>query len=191
MKKTVKAVLDACVLYPAPLRDLLMHLAVLDVFQARWTEQIHDEWIRNVLINRPDLKPAQLERTRQLMNSHTRDAVVANYENLIDSLKLPDENDRHVLAAAIHTKADLIVTFNLRDFSKGELSSYNIRAVHPDIFIKSLFEEDEELVFLAAQRQWQSLKNPPKPLDEFLEVLEANGIEQTVKILRLMFDSNP
>ena len=115
MKKDV-AVLDACVLYPAPLRDFLMHLAVLDTFQAKWTEEIHTEWIKNVLKNRPDLRAERLERTRQLMNAHTRDAVVENYENLIESLKLPDENDRHVLAAAINAKADFIVTFNLRDF---------------------------------------------------------------------------
>lgn len=182
------AVLDACVLYPAPLRDFLMHLAVLDTFQARWTEEIHDEWIRNILANRPDLRPEHLARTRQLMNAHTRDAVVDGYEHLIDSLTLPDENDRHVFAAAIYSKADLIVTFNLRDFPDGELSRYNIRAVHPDDFIWSLLEENTDSVFLAAKRQWQSLNNPPKPLADFLETLENNGIKQTVGQLRLMFE---
>lgn len=56
------AVYDACVLYPAPLRDLLMHLAVSDLFRARWTTRIHDEWMRNLLANRTDLTRAQLER---------------------------------------------------------------------------------------------------------------------------------
>ena len=70
------AVLDACVLYPAPLRDFLMHLALLDLFRARWTEEIHTEWIRNVLRQRPDLKQEQLQRTRELMNLHVRDALV-------------------------------------------------------------------------------------------------------------------
>ena len=68
--------LDACVLYPAPLRDFLMHLALLDLFRARWTEEIHTEWIRNVLRQRPDLKQEQLQRTRELMNLHVRDALV-------------------------------------------------------------------------------------------------------------------
>ena len=145
MKKNA-AILDACVLYPAPLRDFLMHLAVLDTFQAHWTEEIHDEWIRNVLENRPDLKPEQLERTRTLMNAHSRDAVVENYGNLIDSLELPDEDDRHVLAAAIHSKSDLIVTFNLRDCPKTILSDYKIEAVHPDDFIRSLIEKDAKSV---------------------------------------------
>lgn len=157
--KSLVAVLDACVLYPAPLRDFLMHLAVLDTFQAKWTEEIHTEWIRNVLKNRPDLNAEQLERTKQLMNAHTRNAIVENYENLINSLKLPDKNDRHVLAAAIQAKADLIVTFNLRDFPAGELSRYGVEAIHPDIFVQRLIESNADLVFSAAQRQWKSLKN--------------------------------
>lgn len=184
------AVLDACVLYPAPLRDLLMHLAVLDVFRARWTEAIHDEWIRNVLANRSDLKPEQLERTRALMNAHTRDALVEDYETLIDEIELPDADDRHVLAAAVKANADLIITFNLRDFPDGELSRYGIKAVHPDKFIRELFETDPESVFLAAERQWQSLKNPPKPLEEFLAILESNGLKETVGLLREIFARN-
>jgi predicted nucleic acid-binding protein len=186
--KSIVAVLDACVLYPAPLRDFLMHLAVFDTFQAKWTEEIHAEWIRNVLKNRPDLKTEQLERTKQLMNAHTRDAIVENYESLIDSLKLPDENDRHVLAAAIYAKADLIVTFNLRDFPANELARYGVEAVHPDNFVQRLIESNANLVFSAAQQQWKSLKNPPKPLAEFLEILASNGLVKTVKYLCIMFE---
>jgi hypothetical protein len=94
------ALYDACVLYPAPIRDVLMHLALTDLYRARWTNQIHEEWIRSVLINRPDLTRAQLERTRDLMNAHARDALIENFEDLIPSLSLPDPDDRHVLAAA-------------------------------------------------------------------------------------------
>ena len=71
----VIALYDSCVLYSAPLRDLLMHLALTDLYQAKWTDAIHDEWIRNVLANRPDLKLQQLERTRDLMNSHVLDCL--------------------------------------------------------------------------------------------------------------------
>jgi hypothetical protein len=67
---------DACVLYPAPLRDLLLRLALTDLSRARWSEAIHEEWIRAVLRNRPDLSRQQLERTRALMNAHVRDALV-------------------------------------------------------------------------------------------------------------------
>jgi predicted nucleic acid-binding protein len=116
-------VFAACVLYPAPLRDLLMHLAVTDVVRARWTESIHDEWIRSVLADRPDLTREQLERTRSLMNTHVRDALVEGYESLIPGLTLPDPEDRHVLAAAIRAGASVIVTFNLRDFPADALTS--------------------------------------------------------------------
>ena len=102
-------VLDSCVLYPAPLRDFLMHLALLDLFRAKWTETIHGEWMRSVLETRPDLTFEKLERTRNLMNSYVRDCLVEDYENLIETLNLPDKDDRHVLAAAIHTKADVIL----------------------------------------------------------------------------------
>src|SRR4051794_12566422 len=95
------AVYDANVLYPAPLRDFLMHLALTDLFKARWTNDIHDEWIRNVLKDRPDLTLEQLTRTKELMNAHARDCVVEGYRELIPALELSDPDDRHVLAAAI------------------------------------------------------------------------------------------
>ena len=107
---------DACVLYPAPQRDLIMHLALADLFRAKWTEEIHAEWIRGVLANRTDLTHEQLNRTRDLMNTHVRDCLVTGYEPLIGGLSLPDPDDRHVLAAAIRSQADLILTFNLKDF---------------------------------------------------------------------------
>ena len=71
---------DACVLYPAPLRDLLMRLAIAKLFQARWTDQIHDEWTRNVAANRPDILPQSLARVRRLMNEHVPDSLVVGYE---------------------------------------------------------------------------------------------------------------
>ena len=89
---------DACVLYPAPLRDLLMRLALTDLFQARWTDQIHDEWTRNVLANRPELTAESLARCRRLMDEHVPDCLVTGYESLIPTLSLPDPDDRHVLA---------------------------------------------------------------------------------------------
>jgi hypothetical protein len=82
------ALYDACVLYPAPLRDLLMRLAVADLVEARWTSAIHDEWTRNVLKQRPDLKPEQLQRTRELMNVAVRDCLAEDYEHLIPTLSL-------------------------------------------------------------------------------------------------------
>ncbi|MCI0620634.1 MAG: PIN domain-containing protein [Acidobacteria bacterium] len=179
------AVYDACVLYPAPLRDLLMYLALADLFRAKWTDAIHNEWIRSVLKERPDLKPEQLERTRDLMNAHVRDCLVTNYEDLIPALTLPDPDDRHVLAAAIRAGADVIVTFNLDDFPADALGKYGIEGQHPDDFIMHLLDLAPNVVCAAAKRQRQSLKKPPKTVSEFLEALERQGLPQTVAALRL------
>lgn len=87
MSSQFTVVYDACVLYPAPLRDLLMHLALSDLYRARWSDLIHDEWTRNVLASRPDLTQDQLNRTRQLMNAHVRDSLVTGFEYLIPSIR--------------------------------------------------------------------------------------------------------
>lgn len=109
-------ILDACVLYPAPLRDFLLELAGSGIFRARWTDLIHDEWIRNLLEARPDLSPERLARTRQLMDASILGSLVEGFEDLISALDLPDPDDRHVLAAAIHSGSDAIITMNLKDF---------------------------------------------------------------------------
>src|SRR5580704_272854 len=109
MEHPVTAVYDANILYPAPLRDLFIRLAQAGLVRARWTETIHDEWTRNVLEDNPRISAERLARTRNLMNEAVRDCLVTGYEELIASLYLPDPNDRHVLAAAIHAEADIIV----------------------------------------------------------------------------------
>jgi PIN domain len=96
-------VYDANVLYAAPLRDLLMHLALTPLVEARWTHLIQAEWLRNVLKNRVDLERSKLERTQELMNAAVPNALVYGFEHLIETLQLPDSNDKHVLAAAIQT----------------------------------------------------------------------------------------
>jgi len=175
---------DACVLYPAPLRDLLMRLALTNVFQARWTDEIHDEWTRSVLANRPDLSAQNLARCRELMNLHVPDSLIKGYETLIPSLNLPDPNDRHVLAAAIHGGVGCIVTFNLSDFPTRTLKSYSIEPIHPDEFIVSLWEEHSDAVQDAVRRQRASLKNPPRSIVELLATLEQCGLAETVTYLR-------
>lgn len=82
MQSSFTVVYDACVLYPAQLRDLLMHLAMTDLFRAKWSADIHEEWIAALLRERQDLRRDQLERTRQLMDSHVRDCLVTDYEHL-------------------------------------------------------------------------------------------------------------
>jgi len=96
-------VYDACVLYPAPLRDFLMELAAGGLFRAKWSDEIHEEWISNLLANRSDLERA---KTRDLMNRSVMDCLVSGYEHLIPAIQCPDPDDRHVIAAAIHARAD-------------------------------------------------------------------------------------
>ena len=175
---------DACVLYPAPLRDLLMHLALSDLYRARWSDRIHDEWMRNVLASRPDLTQEQLDRTRRLMNAHVRDCLVTGFEHLIPAIELPDPDDRHVVAAAIHSGASLIVTFNLKDFPPEALKPYNLAAQHPDDFIVDLLDLHPAGVLEAAANHRQSLKNPPKTADEYLDTLLAQGLTQSVAVMR-------
>ena len=184
MSATFTVIFDACVLYPAPLRDLLMHLAMTGLFRARWTDQIHDEWTRNVLTKRPDLKPEQLHRTRELMNAHALDCLVTGYELLISGLSLPDPNDRHVLAAAIRARADVIVTFNLKDFPAEHLEEFGIEAQHPDEFVTHQIDLDAGLVCTDVKRQRQNLKNPPRTALELLATFEAQGLPQTVLRLK-------
>lgn len=175
---------DACVLYPAPLRDLLVRLALTDLFQARWSAEIHAEWTRNVLSNRPDLSPASLARCRQLMDEHVPDCLVTGYETLISNLTLPDPDDRHVLAAAIHGGAELIITFNLKDFPPTVLERYGIEAIHPDEFVARLWDEQPEAVVEAARLQRAGLKNPPKSAVDYLATLEQCQLPETAARLR-------
>ncbi len=176
-------VYDACVLYPAPLRDFLMWLALSGRFRARWSAQIHDEWKRNLLQNRPDLTPAQLERTAALMDQAIPDGLVTGHEALILGLTLPDQNDRHVLAAAIRCNASVIVTFNEKDFPAAALAPFGIEVQHPDAFVEYLFDLDPAAVVAAAQRQRAQLKNPPMDVERYLDILLRQGLVQTTKSL--------
>jgi len=178
------ALYDSCVLYPAPLRDLLMQLAVEGLFQARWSNRIHDEWIAAVLRDRPDIKRRQLEHTRRLMNKHARDCLVENFETLIPKLELPDANDRHVLAAAIHCRADVIVTFNLKDFPSRFLAAYSIIAQHPDDFLADLAYSAPQILCLAARTVRARLVDPPYSVDDYLARLSRQNIPKTVAFLR-------
>ena len=177
-------VYDACVLYPAPLRDLLMRLALTDLYRARWSDQIHEEWINAVLRNRPDLSRAQLERTRSLMNAHVRDALVDGHQPLIPSLELPDPDDRHVLAVAIKCGADLIITFNLDDFPEPALAGYGIGACHPDLFLVDQLNLDVERVYMAMRQHRASLRNPPKTVEEYLVTLEEQRLSRFSQAVR-------
>jgi hypothetical protein len=99
------------VLYPAELRNFLMHLALTGLFRATWSADIHEEWMSNLLRNRPDLTRAKLERTRSLMDRHALDALVIGYEHLIPDLTLPDPKDRLTETATTLGQSSGVVRF--------------------------------------------------------------------------------
>ena len=180
---TSVAVLDACVLYPPSLRDLLMWLASSRVYTPRFTEEIHAEWTRNVLADSREAKPAQIDRTRRLMNQVVPKCLVSGYESHIPGLSLPDADDRHVLAAAIEANASLIVTYNLADFPTPALAVFGVQAVHPDAFLGSLLDAKPALFLSAVRNHRASLHNPPKDVAGYLQTLKANRLTEIARRL--------
>lgn len=160
-----------------------MELAAAHMFRAKWTDRIHDEWIDNLLQNRPDLPRAQLERTRELMNNAIEDCLVEGYDDLIHAVKLPDANDNHVLAAAIRANCDAILTFNLADFPSEVLARYNIEAQHPDEFIQSQFGLNPAKLLISVKKVRGRLKNPAKSAHEYLDTILSQGLPKTVDLL--------
>lgn len=177
-------VYDASVLYPGTLRDLLIRIAQTGLVQARWTEMILDEMFNAIRRNRPDLDPAKLDRTRVLMATAVRDWKVTDFESLIDSLKLPDPDDRHVLAAAIRARAQVIVTSNLRDFPGAELSRWDIEPRSPDAFVRDQISLDRDAIVAAIQQIADSWRNPCGTPSDVLDRLERSGLAVSVAELR-------
>lgn len=176
-------ILDACVLYPSLLRDLLIRLGIAGLYQPQWTATIHNEWQRNLLKNRPDLTSKQIEYIATLMDKAIPSAMINGYEELIDGLVLPDLNDRHVLAAAIRCNAETIVTFNLKDFPKEKLIKFNIEALHPDEFISDLLDLNHALVLSVICNQRKNMKKPAMNIQQYFESLLRQSLPMTVKSL--------
>ncbi|AJQ97450.1 hypothetical Protein YC6258_05420 [Gynuella sunshinyii YC6258] len=166
---------------------MLMRLALTDLFKVHWTDQIHEEWI-NALLRQGKFTREKLERVRDLMDAHARDAKVTGYELLIDTIQLPDSDDRHVLAAAICCNADAIVTFNLKDFPKEVLKSYSIDVLHPDDFVYYQIDMAPSICCSAIKQQRLALKNPSIAVDEFLSILQKQQLPQSVSKLREFSD---
>lgn len=177
------ALFDACVLYPASLRDILLRLACTGLFRARWSERIHDEWMRGVLRTRPELA-SKLPRTRELMDLAVPDCLVVGWEGVEEALVLPDPDDRHVLAAAIVGRADVIVTFNLKHFPLVALDAFGIEAQHPDVFIRHVLDLDADVALPAVRDHRASLRSPPQTVDEYFGTLLRQALPETVTFLR-------
>lgn len=170
------AVLDACVLYPVPIRDLLLSLAAAGLYQPKWSALIQDEWSRNLLANRPDLTATQLRRTATMMNTAFPDADVEGYGVFMHILTLPDPDDRHVLAAALRSQADVIVTTNLKDFPRPYIRTFDVEVQHPDEFIGNLIDLNPAQALEAFRQQVARLKNPPIAVTQVLDNLRKSSL---------------
>ncbi|MBZ0088233.1 MAG: PIN domain-containing protein [Thermomonas sp.] len=131
------AVYDASVLYPFEIRDILMISAATREHAVYWSEQILDEWATNAIEDKV-ATAAQIQRLRDIMNQLHPNASIAHdsYEHLIGSMT-NDKKDRHVLAVAIASRSDVVVTNNVRDFPENSVSPYNIEVQTPDEFIRT------------------------------------------------------
>jgi hypothetical protein len=128
------AVLDACVLWPNSLRDTSLRLAETPrLYIPKWTDRIWEAVLRN-LERRSGLSAQQTGHLLSQVQLHFPEAFVTGYEPLID-LMANDLKDRHVAAAAVRCNAQVIVTFNLKDFPPASLAVWGVEAQHPDDFL--------------------------------------------------------
>jgi predicted nucleic acid-binding protein len=178
MISTFTGFCDANVFFGARLRSLVVELAQTGLFRARWSEEVHREWMTAVAAKR-GIAIDRLEATRRSMDAAVLDCLVAGYEPLISGLTLPDAKDRHVLAAAIVCKASVIVTFNLADFPAEVLAPYGLQAVHPDEFLLDLEGLSSEAVQAAVLRDLEHYRHPPKTWDAYFDDLRKAGVPKT------------
>lgn len=159
-----------------------MSLSTTDLFKARWSDMIHEEWIRNVA-QKQNIPVEKLELVRDLMDENVLDAKISGFEYLIEQLELPDPDDRHVLACAIHSKSDAIVTFNSKDFPSSYLSQFDVELIHPDDFIVYQFDFDRSAVLRSFKEQRARLSNPAMNSKEFINCMYKQQLPQTASIL--------
>ena len=175
---------DACALHGNTSRDLLIRIAQAGLVQAKWSEQILDELVRS-LKERGIGTADKLLRLRRLIVQAVADSMVTGHEELIESLKLPDPDDRHVLAAAIRCHAQIIATDNTRDFPASALEPWNVEAKSPDAFVRDLIGLDAWTIHACVRDIVVSRNNPPVTAETVLAQLERCGLVQTVSALRL------
>jgi predicted nucleic acid-binding protein len=150
------------------------------MFRARWTDRVHEEWMRNVSAKR-NIPIDKLEPTRTMMDRSVLNCLVTDYEMLESSFDLPDPDDCHVLAAAVKTRADRIVTFNVRDFPKDVVEPLGIEICHPDDFLMDLFDMSQPLFIEYAGQDFQHYKAPAISFAHYVEDLRKAGVPETAR----------
>lgn len=178
------AMLDTNILYPAPIRDIFLQLAVEKLFRPRWSPDVLREWMAVDRRLRPDHDPARVKRTQHLMQQLWLDGLITGYEHRIGDLALPDKDDRHVLAAAIQGECNAIVTQDLRGFPADLLASFGLEVYHPDAFLIMLLDQHPLECCRAARAVRLRLQTPPYTDPEYLANLEKVGLRKAVLKMR-------
>jgi predicted nucleic acid-binding protein len=176
-------VYDANALVGNTLRDLLVRIAQTGLVQAKWTERILDEAFAVVRKSRPDVDPGKLSRVRELMVEAVPDCLVCGHEPLIDGLKLPDPDDRHVLAAAIKAGAQVIVTAD-KDFTVEALEPWDIEAKSPDDFVLDQIDVNDRVIWACIEAIVNSRRRHPVTVEDVLGQLERSGLVRSTAALR-------
>jgi hypothetical protein len=179
------AILDACVLFPPAIADALVSLHVIGLYTARWTSRIDTEWI-NAAGRNPKSSKEKLELRRDAMRNAIPDWEVTpeTYESLIIGRELPDQNDEHVIAAALTEHADCIVTSNLKHFPDSVLAPLGLEAIHPDDFIVYQIDLDPYSALAAFKNMRARLRNPAMSAEAFVGAIERNQLFSTASRLR-------
>lgn len=179
-----KCLLDTNVIYPIVIRDLLFWFAHYDLFTPQWSKHIFDEWID--VMKRKGVSEEEAFKRAGKANLAFPDALVKNYEGLIDGLDLPDEKDRHVLAAAIKANANIIVTNNLKDFPLEYLQSFGLTAKSADDFLTDIIDLNPNQAIRAFREMVLNKKNPDLDEYEVLELLRNQGLNDTANYLHAL-----
>ncbi|WP_439488730.1 PIN domain-containing protein [Algoriphagus sp.] len=177
-------VLDTNVIYPIDIRDLLFWFASYDLFTPKWSKQIFSEW-ENVM-KRKGIPEEEIKKRLNKAQLAFPDALVDNYEPLVSSLELPDQKDRHVLAAAIKTNANIIVTNNMKDFPKEYLASFGLSAKTADDFITDTIDLNTDLALEAFRALVLNRTNPNLDEYEILDRFRKNGLIDSADYLHAL-----
>lgn len=182
------AVIDACSLVSVWRRNLLLTLAEAEFFRVRWSDEILHETeqaLKKIHEERGSDDPqGRAHRAIANMRRAFPEAGVEDYASLICACEdMPDPNDRHVVAAAIRTQAQAVVTENLRDFPQAILSGFGLEARSADDFIADTIALDEGRAIAAIRQMRERLRKPELGPEELIRALEANSLVETATIL--------
>ena len=186
------ALLDACVLVPVTLTDTLLRTAEDGLYRPVWSARILQEVVVALESVHPKMAHSDAAKKRVMaMNSAFEDASSEPWEALVDSIVLPDPDDRHVVAAALAGRADVLVTHNVKDFPREVLARFDLDVQTPDHFLLNLLDLDPDRVLATLRRQAQATRRPQINAHEVINNLERAGVPEFAAKVRDMFSADP